>query len=60
VLELQPTMCAETRLLLNGTAKFLGTVGLDTDRVAVQIIKKLPSEDQLISLHAKPDGRKVT
>lgn len=57
VLEMQPTVCAETRVLLNGTPKFVGTVGLDADRVAVQLTRKLPSED---SLHAKPDGRKVS
>ena len=57
VLEMRPALCAETRLLLNGTAKFVGTVGLDTDRVAVQLTRKLPPED---SFHAKPDGRKVS
>src|SRR5688572_27752188 len=45
VLEMQPTVCAETRVLLNGTPKFIGTVGLDADRVAVQLTKKLPAED---------------
>lgn len=45
VLEMQPTMCAETRVLLNGTPKFVGTVGLDADRVAVQLTRKLPSEE---------------
>ena len=57
VLELNPSICAETRVLLNGAPKFLGTVGVDGDRVAVQLSKKLPTED---SFHAKPDGRKVT
>ncbi len=55
VIEMPPTMCNETRVLLNGTAKFVGTVGLDTDRVAVQLTRKLPPED---NAHAKPDGRK--
>jgi flagellar motor switch protein FliM len=54
VIEMKPSLCAETRVLLNGTAKFVGTVGLDTDRVAVQLTRKLPLED---SLHGKPDGR---
>jgi flagellar motor switch protein FliM len=56
VLEMQATLCAETRVLLNGTARFVGTVGLDTDHVAVQLTRKLPLEE---SSHAKTDGRKV-
>ena len=56
ILEMKPSLCAETRVMLNGTAKFLGTAGLDSDRVAVQLTRKLPPED---SFHAKPDGRKV-
>ncbi len=57
VLELPPTLCAETRVLMNGAPKFVGTVGLDTDRVAVQLTRKLPPEE---SSHAQPDGRKIT
>lgn len=57
VIEMKPTLCAETLVLLNGTPKFVGTVGLDTDHVAVQLTRKLPSEEPL---HAKPDGRKVS
>jgi flagellar motor switch protein FliM len=56
VIEMQPSVCAETRVLLNGTPKFVGTVGLDTDHVAIQLTRKLPTEE---SAHAKPDGRKV-
>jgi flagellar motor switch protein FliM len=56
ILEMKPSLCAETRVMLNGTAKFQGTAGLDSDRVAVQLTRKLPPED---SFHAKPDGRKV-
>ena len=56
VIEMSPTICAETRVLLNGVPKFTGTVGLDTDRVAVQLIRKLTPED---SSYAKSDGRKV-
>jgi flagellar motor switch protein FliM len=55
VIEMPPSLCSDTRVLLNGTAKFVGTIGLDTDRVAVQLTRKLPTED---SAHAKPDGRK--
>jgi flagellar motor switch protein FliM len=57
VIELPATLQQETRLLLNGTSKFIGTIGLDTDRVAVQVTRKIPPqpEDQV---HGKPDGRK--
>ncbi len=54
VLELPATICAETRVLLNGTPKFLGLAGLDGDRVAVQLTRKLSPED---SSHGKPVGR---
>ncbi len=57
ILEMQPAICADTRVLLNGTAKFVGTVGLNTDRVAVQITRKLPNEE--IS-NGNSDGRKVS
>jgi flagellar motor switch protein FliM len=56
VIEMQASICAETRVLLNGTPKFTGTVGLDNDHVAIQLTSKLASEE---SSHAKPDGRKV-
>lgn len=57
VLEMQSAICAETRVTLNDAPKFIGTIGLDGDRVAVQLTKKIPPED---ILHAKPDGRKGT
>ena len=41
VVELPATMMQDTRILLNGSHKFTGTVGLDTDRVAVQINRKI-------------------
>ena len=56
VIELPASICHATRILLNGSPKFNGTVGLDTDRVAIQITRKLPREE---SSHAKSDGRKV-
>lgn len=56
IIEMPATICSETQVLLNGTAKFTGTVGLDTDRVAVQLTRKIPAEE---TLHAHPDGRKV-
>jgi flagellar motor switch protein FliM len=57
VIEMRPEICAETRIVLNESAKFIGTVGLDTDRVAVQITRKLPPVE---SIHVKSDGRKVS
>ena len=55
VLEMPATLLQETSVLLNGTPKFTGTVGLDTDRVAVKLTRKIPPEE----LNAfKPDGRK--
>jgi flagellar motor switch protein FliM len=57
VIELPGAQCSDTRILLGGTPKFVGTVGLDHDRVAIQITRKLPLED---SAHGKPDGRKVS
>jgi flagellar motor switch protein FliM len=56
VIEMDPAVCADTRVLLNGTQKFVGTVGLDTDRVAVQITRKIPVEE---TTYGKPDGRKI-
>jgi flagellar motor switch protein FliM len=55
VIELPNSICNETRVLLNGSPKFIGTVGLDTDHVAVQLTRKLVPEEPT---YAKPDGRK--
>ena len=41
VLELPESLLKQTRLLLNGTPKFIGTVGLEGDTVAVQIGSKI-------------------
>lgn len=57
VLEMSSSLMQQTRLLLNGTAKFIGTVGLDTDHVAVQITRKISAQTEDL-LHGKPDGRK--
>jgi flagellar motor switch protein FliM len=55
VLELPATHLQETSVLLNGAPKFIGTVGLDTDRVAVKLTRKLPA----VELNqTKSDGRK--
>jgi flagellar motor switch protein FliM len=55
VLEMPASHLQETAVLLNGTPKFTGTVGLDTDRVAVKLTRKLPMEEDS---HVKSDGRK--
>ncbi len=57
VIEMQPSICSETIVLLNGTPKFISSVGLNSDRVAVQLTRKLPSEEVP---HGKSDGRKVS
>ncbi len=46
VLELPATLFDETRLLLNGTPKFIGRIGVDGDRAAVQINRKIPAPSQ--------------
>jgi len=55
VIEMPASLFHETRVLLNGTPKFIGSVGHDADRVAVQLTRKLPPEE---IIHVKPDGRK--
>lgn len=45
VIELPLGILDQTRVLLNGVAKFGGTVGLEGDRVAVQINHKIPAAD---------------
>ena len=57
VIEMSATLMQQTHLLLNGTAKFIGTIGLDTDRVAVQITRKIPVQPEEL-LHGNSDGRK--
>jgi flagellar motor switch protein FliM len=42
VIEMPSALMQQTRVLLNGTAKFIGTVGHDSDRVAIQITRKIP------------------
>lgn len=55
VIEMPKTIFSETRVLLNNTPKFIGTVGLDTDHVAVQLSRKLQAEGPNL---VKTDGRK--
>ena len=47
VLELPLDTIDQTKLLLNGSAKFQGTVGLEGDRVAVTINRKLTQAETL-------------
>jgi flagellar motor switch protein FliM len=49
VIEMPSELFHRTQLLLNGVPKFLGAVGLDDDRVAVQITAKLPPQEEEIS-----------
>jgi flagellar motor switch protein FliM len=56
VIELPAEIFQQTRVLLNGTPKFIGAVGLDADRVAVQITSKLPAQEAEMpgaSLHGR-------
>lgn len=55
VVELPAAIFHETRVLLNSVPKFVGTVGLDGDRVAVQLTRKLPAAP---TPPPKNDGRK--
>jgi flagellar motor switch protein FliM len=57
VIELPASLIQETRLLLNGSPKFIGTVGLEADRVAVKITRLAPPQEEDFP-HANPDGRK--
>jgi flagellar motor switch protein FliM len=43
VIELPESLLQRARILLNGSPKFIGTVGLDSERIAVQITGKLPT-----------------
>lgn len=44
VIEMPAEILDQTRVTLSGTPKFIGTVGLDSDRVAVKLTKKIPDE----------------
>lgn len=43
IIEMPAEQLRQTNLLLNGVPKFVGTVGLDTDHIAVQLTAKLAS-----------------
>jgi flagellar motor switch protein FliM len=57
VVELPAGLIQDTRILLNGSTKFIGTVGQESNRVVVQLTKKIPVNPEEIS-HGKSDGRK--
>lgn len=44
VIEMPADIVERTHVLLNGSRKFVGTVGLDSDRVVVKLNKKIPAE----------------
>jgi len=44
VIEMPERLLQETRILLNGTPKFIGTIGLEGENVAVQIGRKITSD----------------
>jgi len=54
VIEMQPEIVDRTVVMLNGTPKFTGTVGLDSDKVVVKLTQKIVRENVA---HAKPHGR---
>jgi flagellar motor switch protein FliM len=45
VIEMPANIVDDTRVALNGTPKFVGTVGLDSDRVAVKLTRKISVEE---------------
>jgi flagellar motor switch protein FliM len=49
VIELPASLITDTRVLLNGTQKFIGTAGLVGDRVAVQVNRKLPPQEASVA-----------
>ncbi len=51
VIEMPASLFNETRVLLNGSPKFIGSVGHDADRVAVQLTRQLSPEE---TTHAHP------
>lgn len=56
VLEFPSALLNETRLLLNGTLKFMGTVGQESDRVVVQLTRKISAPINETA-KSKSDGR---
>lgn len=57
VIEMPANILDETRVTLNGTPKFSGTVGLDADKVAVKLTKKIISEPTFSPRPTPANGR---
>ncbi|HWA26035.1 MAG TPA: FliM/FliN family flagellar motor switch protein [Lacunisphaera sp.] len=57
VIEMPVEQLRQTNLLLNGVPKFVGTVGLDTDHIAVQLTSKV-SANPTTPVPAVSHGRK--
>jgi flagellar motor switch protein FliM len=57
LIELPAELIDQTRLLVNGTPLFQGTVGLDDQHIVVQLSERLNSNAPLLE---NPDGRKIT
>jgi flagellar motor switch protein FliM len=53
VIEMPSEIFQRTDVLVNGSRKFVGAIGIDDDRVAVQITEKLPPQEG--SSHASSD-----
>src|SRR4029077_11951091 len=56
VIEMPAEQLRQTNLLLNGVPKFVGTVGLDTDHIAVQLTAKVSTPQQILVTNSH--GRK--
>ena len=58
VIEMPADQLRQTNLLLNGVPKFVGTVGVDTDHVAVQLTARfaVPSDDAFIPSHGRKNS----
>jgi flagellar motor switch protein FliM len=56
VIEMPADQLRQTNLLLNGVPKFVGTVGLDSDHIAVQLTTKISANSGPVP--ASPHGRK--
>jgi flagellar motor switch protein FliM len=45
IIEMPPSILERTRITLNSVPKYEGSVGLDSDRVAVKIVRRLTEEN---------------
>lgn len=56
IIELDPGLVAQTVILVNGAPKFVATAGLDGDRVAVQLTRKISPEEPAYGKSDGPQG----